>query len=301
MTDLQGFKTAIDQSKSILVCLPSQPNQDVVAASLALYLSMRSYGKQVLPIASSKPLVRDSHLVGLDKITADVGGNNLVITFNLPEDAVDKVTSNTEGGHLNLVISPKKDSPAIKAEDLRFGYSGADADLIIVVGAASLSDIGPLAEKEYELFSRAKLVNYGNKPGTYGAVNLTDPSSSNSELTTAVLQELHLPLDSDIANNLMVGIESATNGLSSADMTADTFEALAVLYRVGARRAQPQSFPQAQVMSDMPIVDTPLPLVEAKEAPKLEQAGAPASTEKESVSPDWLRPKVMQTGGKANK
>lgn len=294
MTDLQGFKSAVDEAKSILVFLPDNPSQDVVASALALYLSLNAYGKTVLPIASTKPLVRDSHLVGLDKITSDVGGNNLVITFNLPEDAVDKVTSNTEGGHLNLIIAPKKDSPAIRKEDLLFGFSGAAADLIIAVGANSLNDLGAIYEKEIELFEKSKIVNYGNKSGNFGALNLTDPTSSNAELTTAVIQELHLPINADIAGNLMLGIESATAGLTSPDMTADTFEALAVLYRNGARRVAPQNFPQAKVISDTPIVD-----VEAKETPRMETSQSQANSNREPVSPDWLRPKILKSGTSA--
>lgn len=275
MTDLQGFKAAVDEAKSIMIALPENPSQDVVASGLALYLSLTSYGKAVKPIASSKPLVRDSHIVGLDKITSDVGGSNLIITFNLPEDAVDKVTSNTEGGHLNLVISPKKDGLPITPENLSFGFSGAASDLVIVVGANSLNEIGSIYEKEIELFEKAKVVNYGNRTGNFGTVNLTDPSSSVSELTTAVIQELHLPIDRDIATNLMVGIEDATNGLSSPDMTADTFEALAVLYRQGARRSSRQVLPQAKIMSDMPVVDN--------------QEVAPQA--------DWLKPKIMKADG----
>lgn len=290
MPDLQAFKTALDQAKSILICLPENPSQDVVASALALYLSLKASGKQVTPIASTAPVVRDSHLVGLDKVTSEVGGNNLVITFNLPEDAVDKVTSNTEGGHLNLIISPKKDGEAIKAESLSFAYSGSSADLVIAVGAGSLSELGPIAEKEIELFDKSKLVNFGNKQGTFGSIDLTDPTSSNSELATAVIQELHLPLDRDIAGNLMIGIEDATAGLTSPDMTADTFEALAVLYRTGARRTRPNTSPQATMISDTPIVD-----VESKESPK-QEIDIPLQKTSEAVSPDWLKPKIMKAG-----
>ncbi len=290
MPDLQGFKSALDSAKSILVAIPEHPSQDVVAASLALYLSLRASGKQVLPVASSQPVVRDSHLVGLDKITAEVGGNNLVITFNLPEDAVDKVTSNTEGGHLNLIITPKKDTEPIKAENLSFTYTGSTADLVIVVGASSLNELGSLYEKEIELFEKAKVVAYGNIQTAFGAIDMTDPSSSNSELTTALLQELQLPIDRDIANNLMLGMEDATIGLTSPNMTPDTFEALAVLYRNGARRSVMSDTPQAKIISDTPIVDTPIEQVESKESPSLEITDQP--TQK-----DWLGPKIMKANG----
>jgi hypothetical protein len=286
--ELTKLKALINAAQSILLALPQNPPQDVVAAALALYLSLKQSGKATSVVASTLPIVRDSHLVGLDKITTDVGGANLVITLDVPENAIDKVTSNTEGGHLNLVINPAKGVAPITADNVKFGFSGAAADLVLVIGAADLGDIGALADKEHELFAKERVGNISNQVGSFGGVNLTDPSSSNSELVTALLKELALPLDIDIANNLMQGIESATSGLSSPSMTADTFEALAILYRSGARRQTPTiPVTQAKIVADMPIIDhgapTPSPVIPSA----VEESPVPQS--------DWLQPKVFSS------
>ncbi len=279
---LQELKTKLGTAQTVLLSIPTNPSQDVVASALALYLSIKQAGKTVSIVASSAPVVRDSHLVGLDKITEDVGGTNLVITLDVPENIIDKVTSNTEGGHLNLIIAPAKGAAPLTAQNVKFGYSGAAADLVMVIGAADLKDIGSLAEKELELFKTERIANISNQVGSFGAINITDPSSSNSELVTALLKELALPLDVDIANNLMQGIESATSGLSSPNMTADTFEALAVLYRTGARRAIPTAPGQtARIVSDMPIIDH----------------GAPVAPVAEVPSEDWTKPKIYSSNG----
>jgi hypothetical protein len=277
---LQELKTKLGTAQTVLLSIPTNPSQDVVASALALYLSIKQSGKTVSIVASSAPVVRDSHLVGLDKISEDVGGTNLVITLDVPENIIDKVTSNTEGGHLNLIIAPAKGAAPLTAQNVKFGYSGAAADLVMVIGAADLKDIGSLAEKELELFKTERIANISNQVGSFGAINITDPSSSNSELVTALLKELMLPLDVDIANNLMQGIESATSGLSSPNMTADTFEALAVLYRTGARRTAPTAPGQtARIVSDMPIIDHGEPIVQA-----------------DSPSEDWTKPKIYNSG-----
>lgn len=285
---LQALKTKLGEAKSTLLVVPENPSQDVVAASLAFYLSLSQSGKTCSIVASNAPVVRDSHLVGLDKITTDVGGENLVITLNVPENAIDKVTSNTEGGHLNLIINPAKGTPVITDKDIKFSYSGATADLVIVIGAADLKDVGSLAEKENELFALERLANISNQVGSFGSINITDPSSSNSELVTALLKELSLPMDVDIANNLMRGIEEATDGLSSPNMTADTFEALAVLYRTGARRTAPLNpAPTASIVNDLPIVDNGAPLAPVKTA----ETPLP-----DQPQPDWLQPKIFKGG-----
>lgn len=285
---LQALKTKLGDAKSTLLVIPEKPSQDVVAASLAFYLSLSQSGKTCSVVSTSAPVVRDSHLVGLDKIKTDVGGENLVITLNVPENAIDKVTSNTEGGHLNLIVNPAKGAPVITDKDVKFSYSGAAADLVIVIGAADLKDVGSLAEKENELFALERLANISNQVGSFGSINITDPSSSNSELITALLKELALPLDVDIANNLMRGIEEATDGLSSPNMTADTFEALAVLYRSGARRTAPTlSSPTATIVNDMPIVDNGAPVQTVKPE---------AHTAIDTPQPDWLQPKIYKGG-----
>ncbi len=282
--DPNSVKQHIDSASSILVCVPVNATKDVVAASLALHLALIAYSKKSTIVSSTLPIVRDSHLVGLDKIGNDVGGNNLVLTLNVPEDQIEKVTSNTEGGHLNLVVIPRQGSAPLEQKDVVFGYSGSAADLIIVVGASGLNELGSLAEKEVELFGKATIINLGNKNGTFGAINLNDSGSSNSELITALLQEMSLPLDVDIAGNLMQGIEDATDGLSSPEMTADTFEALAVLYRNGARRTRPStSQPVAQVISDVPVVEPEQKPVQKNEI------------KVEKPQPDWLKPKIFKT------
>lgn len=296
---LQELKTKLGTAQSVLLSIIADPSQDVVASALAFYLSLKQSGKNVSIVSSSAPVVRDSHIVGLDKITTDVGGSNLIITLDVPENYVDKVTSNTEGGHLNLIINPAKGVAPITSDNVKFGYSGATADLVIIIGAADLKDVGSLVEKENDLFSKERLVNISNQVGTFGTINITDPSSSNSELVTALLKELSLPMDIDIANNLMRGIEDATSGLSSPNMTADTFEALAILYRTGARR-ETRTIPatQAKIIADMPIIDqaadidsSQLKTVKDEVRDSIEPSATPQS--------DWLQPKIF-SGSNSN-
>ncbi|EKD80226.1 MAG: hypothetical protein ACD_40C00171G0002 [uncultured bacterium] len=297
MDQLQELKNKLGTVQTVLLTMPANPSQDVVASTLALYLSLKNSGKTVTVATSTLPIVRDSHLVGLDKITIEVGGNNLMITLDVPEDQIDKVTSNTEGGHLNLIVNPAKGASPITSEQVKFSYSGAVADLVIVVGAADLADIGALAEKENELFAKEKIANVSNQVGTFGNINITDPSSSNSELITALLKELALPMDIDIANNLMQGIESATSGLSSPNMTADTFEALAILYRTGARRTPPSTPSKtATIVADMPIVDHGSP---ASPSIKTSTRVIPTAEAESTPQSDWLQPKIF-SGSKSN-
>ena len=169
---LNALKAKLQEISSVLITFSATANQDSIAAALAFYLSLKSSGKKVAIVSSTPVTVRDSHLVGLDKIKTDLGGNNLVITLNVPEDRVDKVTSNTEGGHLNLIINPREGAEPVTDKDIVFSYSGAVADLILVIGAADLKDVGALQEKEVELFTRSTLANISNQVGSFGTINI---------------------------------------------------------------------------------------------------------------------------------
>ena len=56
---LQELKTKLGTAQSVLLTIPVNPSQDVVAASLALYLSLKQGGKTVSIVASTLPIVRD--------------------------------------------------------------------------------------------------------------------------------------------------------------------------------------------------------------------------------------------------
>ncbi len=303
MTDLASIKSIISKSHKILVLTPDQPSFDQVAASLSLYLILKQAGKEAIVASNSQPLVRDSHLVGLDKLKTEIGQANLVISFPYREEQVNKVVSDIQGDVFNLVIEPKSGHSPVKIEDLKFSYRGAQADLIIVVGARQLDDVGPILLEEKELLEKAPVLNISNQPSSFGKFNLVDPQASLSEIVTALSQELGYQLNQDIAQNLLLGIEAATDHLQSANLTADTFEALAVLYRAGARRLK-QSQPTPAQKESVKNLTQHLnrtdfkPENEAKPKPKyvpvppLEKTSEPASV---TPQPDWLKPKIFKS------
>ena len=195
---------------------------------------------------------------------------------------------------MSLTIVPKVGQQSISKENIIFGSSGASSDLTFVVGGSSLTSIGSIATSEADFFTQTTLVNISNNQGNFGHINLVDPSSSLCELATALLQELKLPLSQDIASNLMQGIEEATNNFQSDSMTADTFEALAILYRAGARHHTKVNMPTATIIDNTPIIE------ERKQEDQKDIIAI--ETELHSMSqpikpePDWLKPKIFTSG-----
>ena len=112
--DTKQFKNLLDSAHSVAILLPSHPGFDAVAAALSLKLSLDSSGKPTT-VACSDPVTVEFHrLVAADSIVSNFGSKNLVITFPGQTEIVDKISySLDDHGELNLVITPKADTPGI--------------------------------------------------------------------------------------------------------------------------------------------------------------------------------------------
>lgn len=299
--NLEPVKQALSAAKQILILLAQNPDQDSVAAGLALYLSL---GKQQLnaSIGCSTPMtVGFNRLFAVDKIKSRIGNQNLVISFNYPEDSLEKVSydKDPQNQKFNLTIEPKAGMQPLDVNSVEYSYTGSNADVIFVIGARTLEDLGDLFKSEQKLLEdKSKtLVNLSSldKNSQFGTVNLYDPTASgSSEIMFTVLSSLQLPLDSDMATNLLAGIETQTANFTSVKTTADTFEIVSQLMRLGAKKghisttsARPfagfNPIPSAWPRPISPL-STPTPTI-------VNPNSVPAAFD--TTPPDWLKPKVL--------
>lgn len=303
--DLTPLQEALGSAGQIMIAVSQKPNLDSLAAALALSLSLQKGGKVVSLVCAEPMTVRFGNLVGVDKVTTQPSGRNLLITFDYPLEQIEKVSYNDEGGKLNLVVQPKEGASAISPKQARFSQTGAGADLIFVVGASRLEHLGETYQKSRELFEKKQLVNIDHRTGneSFGKINLVDPGAAAvSELIVYLLRDLGLPVDEDISSNLYNGIEAATNRFTSPQVGAATFEAAALCLRAGARRRQPKAQPAPPVEAGPRRVKDegkpkeekgalePMPAeVSAQKAPeeKVEEEG-------EDVPEDWKEPKIYK-------
>jgi len=282
-------------AQSVLVVAPKNPNLDKIAASLALFLSLKKAGKSVVVACPDEMTVEFSPLVGVDKIAQQLGGKNLIISFDYIEDSIEKVSYNIEDNKFNLLIRPKTGFPPLSADKVNYSYSGG-ADLIFVIGAQSLEDLGSLYAQESKLYSQNSVVNIdvNAKNTQFGKINLTDPTTSScSEIIASLISSLKLPIDQDIASNLLLGMEETTEGFTSPGTTAVTFEAAAFCLRAGGRRARKAAKVKQVKKPALRPPLSPMPSdVSAKRPP------AKPEEEKEKPSPDWLEPKIFKGGSR---
>jgi len=247
---IDNLEAIIASSKSSLILLPQNPSFDEVAAGLSLYLSLRN--KSQISINSPTPMtVEFNRLVGVNKITTNAGDKNLTIRFrDYNPSSVDKVNYDIKNGEFYLTIIPKGGTKSPLEENVVISYSGVLSELIILVGGKDSAQFSSAFSEEAK---DSKIVHVGNEDLVVSEgsrpLKFARPGSSVCEAVAELIKESGYTIDADIATNLLAGILSKGQSLSSSELSADTFALIADLIRAGGRRTPPVARPDYPVGS----------------------------------------------------
>lgn len=287
-TAISRIINVFGKASSGAIILPANPSIDAVAAASALYLGITKIGKSVALVCETSV---NFDLVAAEKFKKDLGvaGDNLVISFPYSDGSIDKVDYNIQGNLFNLIVTPRPGFSKLDPSKVKFTYSGGIMDFIIVIDAPSLNNLASIYNNNQAQFQGKELINIDRHltNTSYGTINyLNKTSSSLCEMILLLLQQLQLEIDRDMATNLYVGIAAATNNFSSYSVTADTFEKIASLLRLGAIKKNIKNLNLIPQLQNRERNITKAPQTVEKESQPEE--GTPA---------DWLRPKIFKGGG----
>ncbi|OGM28374.1 hypothetical protein A2962_02765 [Candidatus Woesebacteria bacterium RIFCSPLOWO2_01_FULL_39_61] len=296
-----SFKSVLDKSKSVLVLLPTKPYFDQVASGLALYLALRE-DKQVSIACPTPMTVEFNRLIGVNKISQELGDKNLIIRFvDYKASDIERVSYDIENGQFRLTVIPKQNINPPTKDQLDLSYSGISAGTVIIVGGTSESHFPAISSKD---LVGADLVHVGTKDISLSSnksfVSFSRPASSVSEVLYSLIKESGLKIDEDIATNLLVGIEEGSNKFSEGTVTADTFAAVGELMRMGGKRnpqpenLQKRDFPPGSIPGTFPA--NPQPQVSQQQAAhqqKLPEKSKDRQDEQQAPK-DWLEPKIYK-------
>lgn len=266
------LKDLLDISKTIVVIVKDQPGLDQLVTAASLSLGLQKIGKEVHFLTPSE-IKSDSgikknlpanlqnnnavissdileNVSGLDNLSYKMGNQNLVVSFDYSETSVDKVSYHIgeESGKFFLTVKPQKGHPPLDSSQVEFAYTGMDADLIFLVGVHDLESLENLYFGHESFYNDVPIVTIHSFETEIGLVKLDFSSSlCFAEASIEVLEGLQIPLDMEIATNLLLSIEEKTQGMTSMNTTANTFEVVAKLLRAGARRHKvffPRTIPE---------------------------------------------------------
>lgn len=320
-----SFKSIIDKSKSILILLPTKPYFDQVASGLSLYLALRDK-KDIGIYSPSAITVEFNRLVGVNKITTELGNKNLVIRFtDYKATDIERVSYDIENSQFKLTVIPKQKIIPPTKDQIELSYSGVSVDTVIIIGGANESHFPALTGKD---LVGANIVHIGTRDISLASgknyISFSRPASSISEIVTDLIKECGGVLDQDVATNLLMGIEESTNNLSDATVTADTFIIVGELMKTGGKRLGSQSpvqrrdFPTGAIPGNMPKPffdrrqnqnnrspfnrrqdDQNHPQINTHQSPVVsngENNPLEETPEEETKNPpnDWLKPKIFK-------
>ncbi len=294
-----SFKNLIDsiaEHQEILVLLPTKPYLDQVASALSLYLSLTAYKKNVSVYSHVPATAEFSRLVGVNKITSDLGKKNLTIKFvDYKADYIEKVSYDVDGEIFKLTVTPKSSFKAPSKEQIHLDYSGISADLAILVGGANESHFPVLQNQE---FKNIKIIHVGTRlleiSSDLQVLSFARPASSTSEIVAGLIKESGFPFDADIATNLIAGIEEQSKNFQSPEVTADTFMVFAELLKTGGKRLPkviPQKFPQGAIPT-MPYSQKFTPQENSLINQVEEEIPIPEEVPHD-IPPTWSEPKIF--------
>lgn len=265
------LKNLFNSAKSVLVILPPDPSSDLLSSGLSFYLSLKSSGKDS-QIGCAK-FDDPQNLSGISDIKETVGNQNLHITFNFSEENLEKVDYDiTPDGKFSLLIKPKTGHTVPDINDIKFSYSGANSDLVVVFGINSLEELGKIYADEKRFLDTATIlsINTSGQEAVFTPNMFHLANVSFAELTCLLLQRIELNPTAEASTNLLATIYQNTSSLTSPKMTADTFGSLSFLMRHGGRLPfSPETSLFGAPISPPSFFDNPAP-------------------------PDWKAPKIFR-------
>src|SRR5690348_2001865 len=149
-TAIQKLKDAIGKSNSIGIAVAQNPSLDEMGVALPFYLLLKTANKRVTIASPSDPIVEISSLVGIDRVQKRFGGDagDLVVSFPYKEGEIEKVSYTLENNFLNIIVKASEQGLSFQEQDVRFTRGSGSIDLLIVVGAAQLNQIGDVVDSQ---------------------------------------------------------------------------------------------------------------------------------------------------------
>ena len=285
---LDKIRALLDKNDKISIAVGKNPGIDEMAASLALYLSLKQSGKIVSIACPTQPLVEVSSLVGIDKVQASLGNDAADLIVSFPDRGdIEKISYTRENGFINIIVKAGEQGLSFDEQDIQFKRNGDSPSVIFVIGTPRLSDLGSIFDAEN--LKDTTLINIDNKSDNQGfgdIVLVSKDLSSVSESVATLISSLGLKIDIDAASNLLSGISEATDNFQNSRTSPLAFEMAAMLMKKGARRTGQNTKKVFDTIEDRdPFFTTNLP---KKPEDKREKK------RDDSPPDDWLAPKIYK-------
>ncbi len=225
-------KKLISESKNICI-VPAQTHEpQSLAATLALFYTLREMGKNVNVISDEFPEILRFLVPPLDFISAP---KNLVIS--IPRTSADVSQIYYEKGEESLKIHLTVDRGRVKKEDLLLYFENAKPDAVITLGIQNFRTELEHKLDSYGFLLDAPIINIDTNTDNvkFGQVNLVSKTSI-SETVLDIINAMGATITKEAADCLLTGLTLQYENFQNPSTTPEVFERCALLMKHGADR-----------------------------------------------------------------
>ena len=235
----------IQKSEKILILPSTPPDGDSIGSALALFLAFKKMGKEATvvcadPVPEAIQFLPTTNIIENKLVTS----NDFIVTLDCLKAKLDTIKTDLQDNKVNIIVSTKQGT--LGEKEVSFHYGPSKYDLIIVIDAGDLMQLGKLYEDNAGLFTQLPVINIDHHVSNnhFGKINFVDiMASSTTELLIPILEELSKTegkelISEDIATLLLAGIITDTGSFQNANTSPKAFANASHLLGYGARQQE---------------------------------------------------------------
>lgn len=237
----QEIAELIKKSARVLIVLPENADGDAIGAGLACSLALQRLKKNVDLVCSQGQLPEKYRFLPKGASIQGVLPNyrQILITVDMEQNVLEDFSYEVHDHLLSIFITPKD---AIREESISIAPPRQKHDLIIVIGAERLEQLGSPYQENETAFRDMPIINvHYKKPDTpWGTIQTLLPEAiSLCEVLYSLLTSLNPKLiDPDVSTCLLFGIIMKTHAFRSRPITANILSVAASVTEQGGRREE---------------------------------------------------------------
>jgi nanoRNase/pAp phosphatase (c-di-AMP/oligoRNAs hydrolase) len=229
----------IEAASSVALVLPQSPTFDAAATVVALFRMLSAAGKTV-SILSVDPIPEQLTFLsqGVVLQQALTASGALEVWVSTKQAKLDQLSYQVADDSIRIYLTAKEGS--FVPTDVVAHQSAAGCDLLIIVGAASLEDLGSVYNSQVDLFfNTPKLVIDTNPDNSYyGTHHLVDVTASSvgEVVASMVVTEKPQWINEQAATALLAAITANTQSFQSIKTTPHALALASELVSRGANQ-----------------------------------------------------------------
>ena len=206
--DKKHILDLIESAQKTLVIPVASKEKDSLSAALAISFIIKDLSKEVsilYPYDIPSEFKEFENLVDIKK---EFDQKSLVVGINYKDTPVEKINYYIKDDTLNLVVTPVPSN--FDLSRVSFTKTGTKYDLIIVIGAKDLGELGNIYYENIDDFKKPPVLNISNGDisENYGTININDPAfDSLTELMYNKLALWGFKPNKNAAKALLIGFK----------------------------------------------------------------------------------------------